>query len=91
MCPRTRRDCPSSNFPHYARNLNTGRSNEDKAVRKRAGRRPEALARGLLISPGEGGRWMTFKLESSSDGERWVVRMIGAAKSERLGEISIGR
>ena len=31
---------------------------------------------------------MTFKLERSSDGGRLVVRMIGAAKSEHLGEIS---
>jgi hypothetical protein len=37
---------------------------------------------------GEGGRWMTFKLERRSDGGRWVVRMIGAAKSEHLGEIA---
>lgn len=31
---------------------------------------------------------MTFKLERRSDGGRWVVRMIGAVKSEHLGEIS---
>jgi hypothetical protein len=31
---------------------------------------------------------MTFKLARSSDGGRWVVRMIGAAKSEHLGRIS---
>ncbi|TMB20122.1 MAG: hypothetical protein E6J65_16965 [Deltaproteobacteria bacterium] len=31
---------------------------------------------------------MTFKLERSGDGGRWIVRMIGAAKAEHLGEIS---
>jgi hypothetical protein len=35
-----------------------------------------------------GGPEMTFKLERSSEGGRWVVRMIGAARSEHLGEIS---
>jgi hypothetical protein len=29
---------------------------------------------------------MTFKLERSADGGRWIVRLIGAAKSEHLGE-----
>ena len=31
---------------------------------------------------------MTFRLERSADGGRWILRMIGAAKSEHLGEIS---
>ena len=31
---------------------------------------------------------MTFKLERRSDGGRWVVRIIGAVKSDHLGEIS---
>jgi hypothetical protein len=31
---------------------------------------------------------MTFKLERSADSGRWVVRMIGAAESEHLGEVS---
>ncbi len=31
---------------------------------------------------------MTFKLERSPDRGRWVVRIIGAARSEHLGEIS---
>jgi len=31
---------------------------------------------------------MTFRLERSADDGRWIVRMIGAAKSEHLGEIS---
>jgi hypothetical protein len=31
---------------------------------------------------------MTFKLERTSDGGRSVVRMIGAARAEHLGEIS---
>jgi hypothetical protein len=29
-----------------------------------------------------------FKLESSSDGGRWILRMIGAAQREHLEEIS---
>jgi len=31
---------------------------------------------------------MTFKLERSADDGRWIVRVIGAAKPEHLGEIS---
>jgi hypothetical protein len=31
---------------------------------------------------------MTFKLERSAGDGRWIVRMIGAAKPEHLGEIS---
>lgn len=31
---------------------------------------------------------MTFKLERTADGGRWIVRMIGAAQREHLREIS---
>src|SRR5258705_11106444 len=51
---------------------------------------PSASAGSRIAPPAtEGGRWgMTFRLERRGGGGRWIVRMIGAAKAEHLGEIS---
>src|SRR3989441_10181021 len=75
---------------HGRRSIRRAKAEQLLSQRRASPHAPSASAGPRIAPPTtEGGRWwMTFRLERSGDGGRWIVRMIGAAKAEHLGEIS---
>jgi len=68
----------------------TGLGNKIETALKEASsllRTGTALAPPLHTRAMERRRWMTFKIERGSDGERSTIRLIGSVKSEHLREI----